>query len=83
MRLEIPARLCQFLIFELRGKCHEPSRAENPSARAMTRASSARTYHSWVLHHLELDKIDHLSMGESELSHNSFLKFSGILKDGT
>ena len=32
-----------FLIIELRGKGHESSRAENPSAQAM--ASSARTHH--------------------------------------
>ena len=32
-------------IFELTGKGHEPSRAENPSARVMARASSARTHH--------------------------------------
>ena len=30
---------------ELKQKGHEPSRAENPSARAMARASSARAHH--------------------------------------
>ena len=30
---------------ELKEKGHEPSRAENPSAQAMARASSARTHH--------------------------------------
>ena len=30
---------------ELKEKGHEPSRAENPSARAMARASSARAHH--------------------------------------
>ena len=32
-------------ISELKGKGHEPSRAENSSARAMARASSARAHH--------------------------------------
>ena len=34
-----------FFISELAKKGHEPSRAENPSARAMARASSARAHH--------------------------------------
>ena len=34
-----------FSIFELKGKGHEPSRAENHSARAMAQASFARTHH--------------------------------------
>jgi hypothetical protein len=33
------------LIFELKGKGHEPSRAENSSARATAQASSARAHH--------------------------------------
>ena len=41
---------CRFLslngeISELEGKGHEPSRAENCSARALARASSARAHH--------------------------------------
>ena len=35
----------QFLISSWSKKGHEPSRAENPSARAMARASLARTHH--------------------------------------
>ena len=31
--------------FELKGKAHKPSRAENPLARALAGASSARTHH--------------------------------------
>ena len=31
--------------YELKGKGHEPSQAENPSAQAMGRASLARTHH--------------------------------------
>ena len=45
MRIEILARFCRFLIYKLKGKGHEPSRAENPSAQAMARASSARAHH--------------------------------------
>ena len=45
MRIEILARFCRFFIFELKGKGPEPSRAENPSARAMARSSSAQTHH--------------------------------------
>jgi hypothetical protein len=40
--------LGQFLISSWSKKGHEPSRAENPSARAMARASSARTHHYWI-----------------------------------
>ena len=45
MRIEILARLCRFFIFELKGKGPEPSRAENPSARAMARSNLAQTHH--------------------------------------
>ena len=35
---------------ELEGKGHEPSRAENCSARALARASSARAHHYYIGH---------------------------------
>ena len=43
-------QIASFLISELKGKGHEPSQAENSSAQATARASSARAHH----YHLEL-----------------------------
>ena len=45
------ARFRPIFDFELKGKRSraEPSRAENPSARAMARASSARTHHYYIV----------------------------------
>ena len=50
MRIKISARFWPIFDFELKGKRSraELSRAENPSARAVARASSARTHHYYV-----------------------------------
>jgi hypothetical protein len=47
MKMKILARFRPIFDFELKGKRSraEPSRAENPSARALAQASSARTHH--------------------------------------
>ena len=47
VKMIISARFGPIINFELKGKRSraEPSQAENPSARALTRASSARTHH--------------------------------------
>ena len=49
-RLTGKPRICQFSslhreIYDLKGKGHEPSRAENSSARATARVSSVRAHH--------------------------------------
>ena len=51
MKMKISARFKQIFDFELNGKRSraDPSRAENPSARAMARASSARAHHYQVV----------------------------------
>jgi hypothetical protein len=45
IKIKISARFGQFLISSWIEKGHEPSRAENLSAQAMDRATSARTHH--------------------------------------
>ena len=43
--IELSARFGRFSILSWKQNGLEPSQAENPSARAMARASSARTHH--------------------------------------
>ena len=43
--IKISARFWPIFDFELNEKGHEPSRAENHSARVMAQASLARTHH--------------------------------------
>ena len=48
VRIEFRLVFGQFLISSRSEKGHEPSLAENPSARATARASSARTHHYYI-----------------------------------
>ena len=49
IKIKISACFGQFLILSWTEKGHEPSQAENLSARAMGPASSAQTHHYYIL----------------------------------
>ena len=65
------ARFGLIFDFELKGKRSraEPSQAENPSARALARASSARTHH----YHLEIIFV------ESDMFEQNWIQLRRIL----